>query len=67
MTVYFVLFFPVAAALLVPTFRTERLQGRWATAACLITLVSTVLTGVSLYGSEVMMPALRLRLGGARW
>lgn len=62
MTVYFVLFFPVAAALLVPAFRTERLQGRWATAACLITLVSTVVTGASLYGSEVVMPALRLRL-----
>ncbi len=62
MTVYFVLFFPVAAALLAPTFRTERLQGRWATAACLITLVSTVVTGASLYGSEVVMPALRLRL-----
>lgn len=62
MTVYFVLFFPVAAALLVPAFRTERLQGRWATAACLITLVSTVVTGASLYGSQVAMPALRLRL-----
>ncbi|MBR0211202.1 MAG: sodium:proton antiporter [Oscillospiraceae bacterium] len=62
MTVYFVLFFPVAAALLVPAFRTERLQGRWATAVCLITLVSTVVTGASLYGSQVVMPALRLRL-----
>ena len=66
MTVYFVLFFPVAAALLVPAFRTERLQGRWATAACLITLVSTVVTGASLYGSQVVMPALRLAFDGFR-
>ena len=59
---YFVLFFPVAAALLVPAFRTERLQGRWAAVACLIALISTVVTGVSLYGSQMVIPTLRLHL-----
>lgn len=59
---YFVLFFPVVAALLVPAFRTERLRGRWAAAACLIALISTVVTGVSLYGSQMVIPTLRLHL-----
>ena len=62
MMVYFVLFFPLAAALPVPLFRTERLRGRWATAACLIALAATVVTGVTRYGSETVLPALRLHL-----
>lgn len=61
MTVYFVVFFPVAAAALIPAFRTEEQRGRWTVLACLATLTAMLLTCALLPGQTVTLPAVRMR------
>lgn len=58
--VYFVVFFPVVAALLVPAWKRDEQRGLWAVAATGITLAAMVLLAVTGFGSVFTLPVLRL-------